>query len=111
MEWRNGENGEAASDEPYVKLHESTTGRAFFDAWFITMGTDGLGTGSRGKEGGRTDGSRGKKKSINLAPRNVTAREENEKRNSFEACKALTERGVPFVLPQNGGHILLRSPH
>ena len=63
------------------------------------------------KEGGRTDGSRGKKKSINLAPRNVAAREENEKRNSFEACKARTERGVPFVLPQNGGHIiLLRSP-
>ena len=45
-----------------------------------------------GREGGRererTDGSRGKKKSINLAPRNVAARarrEENEKRNSLEA--------------------------
>ena len=40
-------------------------------------GRDGL---ERGKGGGRmeggTDGSRGKKKSINLAPRNVAARGE-----------------------------------
>ena len=61
--------------------------------------TDGLGRGREeeelrkgrregGREGERTDGSRGKKKSINLAPRNVAARarrEENEKRNSLEA--------------------------